>query len=77
MGGAPGTMGGKNPSLADKAVAGALTPVDMFASGIEGMPNLIDSGSRELISGAKAKDPQAIARGFAKMMSGGWSSGRR
>jgi hypothetical protein len=50
--------------------ATALTPVDMLASGIEGMSNLIDSGSKEMLAGAKAKDPQQIARGFAKILSG-------
>ena len=53
-----------------KTLAAAATPIDMLAEGINGMANLIEGGGKELIAGAKSKDPQQISRGFGKMMSG-------
>lgn len=50
------------------ALAAAVTPIDMIASGIEGMATTLESGGKELVEGLRKGDHEKIGRGTGKVI---------
>ena len=50
------------------ALAAAATPIDMLASGIEGMATTLENGGKELVSGLWEGDHEKIGRGTGKVL---------
>jgi hypothetical protein len=54
-----------------KGIAAAMTPLNMAASGIEGMASMIEEGGKEMYEGATTGDHEKTARGFGKLLASG------
>lgn len=50
------------------ALATAVTPFDMIASGIEGMATTLENGGKELVEGLRKGDHERIGRGTGKVI---------
>lgn len=64
-----GLISGPMPKLKGRSALALIgTPVDMLASGIEGMASTLEEGSKQIYAGVKAGDHEAAARGFGKVL---------